>query len=120
MKKSGRITKNREYKEVFQRGVSCATRGLVLYKAANNQTINRTGFITSKKIGNAVIRNRVKRLLREAYRVYAGDIKTGYDLVFIARLPAAEFDFKQAATDIKRLLQRGGLFDVNRLPAVHK
>ena len=113
MKKMGRITKNSEYQEVFQQGKSAATRSIVLVRMKNGQTANRTGFITSKKIGNAVVRNRVKRLLREAYRTYAKDIACGYDLVLVARPPAANFDFKQAAAEMKRVLQRGGLFTVS-------
>ncbi|MBS4030434.1 MAG: ribonuclease P protein component [Clostridiales bacterium] len=120
MKKQRRITKNREYQNVFQQGVSTASRGLVLYQMANGLPLNRTGFVTSKKLGNAVVRNRARRLLREAYRIYAGDIKTGYDLVFIARPSAATFDFKQAAAEMKRLLQRGGLFSITSIPQVKK
>jgi ribonuclease P protein component len=120
MKKQGRITKNREFQDVFKQGISTATRGLVLYQMPNGYPLNRTGFITSKKIGNAVIRNRVRRLLREAYRMYAVDIKTGYDLVFIARQPAATFDFNKAVAEMKRLLQRGGLFSVTIIPQVRK
>lgn len=120
MKKHGRITKNSEYQEVFKQGVSTAARGFVLYQMANGHPLNRTGYITSKKIGNAVIRNRVRRLLREAYRIYAGDLKTGYDLVFIARPPAATYDYKQAAAEMKRLLQRSGLFSINKIPQVKK
>ncbi|EEG76922.1 ribonuclease P protein component [Dethiobacter alkaliphilus AHT 1] len=112
MEKKGRITKNSEYQQVFQHGKSVASRGLVLIMLKNNANGNRTGFITSKKIGNAVIRNRVKRLLRETYKMYAADLATGYDLVFVARRPAAGFDFKQAAAEMRRVLQRGGLFTV--------
>lgn len=110
--KRGRITKNREYQAVFANGRSVATRGLVLYIVKNGLVENRTGFIASKKTGNAVIRNRVRRLLREAYRNNANELAQGYDLVFIARPQAATFDFTQAATEMKRVLNRGGLFTV--------
>lgn len=110
--KKGRITKNREYRLVFENGESVATRGLVLYRMKNGLSENRSGFVVSKKTGNAVIRNRVRRLLRETYRSYAEELATGYDLVFIARSPAAAFDFTQAAAEMKRILKRGGLFTV--------
>jgi ribonuclease P protein component len=111
--KKGRITKNREYQAVFQSGISVATRGLVLYRMKNGLSENRTGYIVSKKNGNAVTRNRVRRLLRETYRSYANELAKGYDLVFIARSPAATFDYTQAASEMKRILNRGGLFTVS-------
>lgn len=108
--KKGRVTKNSEYKKVFEDGESVATRGLVLYKIKNGQQETRAGFIVSKKIGNAVVRNRIRRLLKETYRNYVNETAKGYDLVFIARSPAATFDFTQAAAEMKRILKRGGLF----------
>lgn len=110
--KKGRITKNREYQAVFQAGESVATRGLVLYRLPNGTEENRTGFVVSKKTGNAVVRNRVRRLLRETFRSYTNELAMGYDLVFIARPLAATFDYTQAAAEMKRILKRGGLFTV--------
>ncbi|MBS3886967.1 MAG: ribonuclease P protein component [Dethiobacter sp.] len=110
--KKGRITRNSEYRQVFASGASVVTRGLVLYRVENGQKENRAGFVVSKKNGNAVIRNRIKRLCKEAYRYYANELTKGYDLVFIARAPAAKFDFTQAATEMERILKRGGLFKV--------
>lgn len=112
MKKKGSITKNYEYQQVFQNGTSVATRTFVLYQLNTKQSENRAGFIVSKKVGNAVTRNRVRRLMRESYRLYAGKLRRGYDLVFIARPAAAKISFMQAAADMERVLQRGGLFSV--------
>jgi ribonuclease P protein component len=110
MSKLARLRKNREFQIVFEKGSSVATRGLVLYRLTNAENINRTGFIVTKKLGNAVKRNHIRRLLKEAYRLFAGEIIVGKDLIFIARAPAATFNFEQAAAEMRQLLKKGGLF----------
>lgn len=108
-----KLKKNSDFKTVFSCGESVATRGFVLYRRNNQTGNNRVGFVTSKKLGNAVTRNRVKRLMRETYRLYATNIKQGYDLVFIARQPSAGYDYAKAATEMELILKRGGLFTLS-------
>jgi len=64
-------------------------------------------------VGKAVVRNRAKRLMREATRLCQGDIKEGWDLVFIARNPIREASFKQVDQTIRQLLRRAGLLKTN-------
>ena len=113
-KKSGRLTKRRDFKEVFEQGKSVATHGLVLYLMVNGINITRTGFVTGKKLGHAETSNKVKRQIMEEFIIQKNEIKPGFDLVFIARLPFAKYDYCQAAAEMKRILQRGGLFTVNK------
>src|SRR5689334_12845233 len=95
LQKEHRLTDKRDFQKVFHHGQSFANRYLVLYylKSRTN-TEFRVGFSVSKKVGKAVTRNRVKRLLREAFRLDKDRIKEPYDLVVIARPSAAELDFK--------------------------
>ncbi|NLP36936.1 MAG: ribonuclease P protein component [Firmicutes bacterium] len=122
-KEDSRLRKNYQYQTVFKYGTSMATRRLVMYLFANQENVTRAGFVVSKKVGNAVTRNRVKRLLKESYRQHAGNIKNGYDLVFIARPTAANIQFSQAVEEMKRLLKKAGLIPVthnNKKPAQAK
>ncbi|MFD2368942.1 ribonuclease P protein component [Brevibacillus sp. GCM10020057] len=86
MHRSHRLKKNEQFQAVFQRGSSAANKQFVLYTARQEgQAAFRAGISVSKKIGNAVIRNRVKRLIREAVARLEPVIPTGVDLVIIAR-----------------------------------
>ena len=74
---------------------------------ANNMEYSRYGFVVSKRIGNAVTRNRTKRLLREIMRQI--EIKPGYDLVFITRPGIADIRFHELKCTVARLLSQAGL-----------
>jgi len=94
---------------VRQEGSSWAHPLLVLCALPNDLEHSRFGFSASHWVGNAVVRNRAKRLMREATRLRQGDIKEGWDLAFIARKPIREADFKQVDLAVRQLLRRAGL-----------
>lgn len=89
MKKTVSIKENREFRRLYYRGKSEATRYIVVYCSKNRLGRNRLGLTVSTKLGGAVVRNRIKRLLREAYRLHEAEFKTGYDFVVVARSRAA-------------------------------
>lgn len=92
-------------------GRSCAHPLLVLCALPNGLEHSRFGFSASHWVGNAVVRNRTKRLMREAARLRQGDIEEGWDLVFIARNPIREASFKQVDQAVRQLLRRFGLLE---------
>ncbi len=89
-----------EFHRVYKRGKSVVNRHIVVYYLPNNLGKNRVGISVSKKVGNAVTRNRVKRLIREVYRLNGDGIRQGYDIVFVARVRTNSATFR----DIKRAM----------------
>lgn len=104
-----RLRKNKDFRRVYSRGKSYATYNLVLYKNTNEMDINRVGFSISKKIGKAVVRNKIKRRLKEIVRFKKIDIK-GYDLVFIARKPIIKLNYDQLERDVVKLFKKAALW----------
>ena len=115
MQQERRLRKTQEFARVMREGQSWATPLLVLKRASNGLPKTRFGFVAGKRVGNAVIRNRVKRRLREVAR--RATVEEGWDLVFIARTKAASTDYHQLAEAMESLLRRARLLKANPLPA---
>ena len=88
MKYSESLKKNKDFQAVYRTGRSCANKYLVMYIKENECGRNRLGISVSKKVGNSVVRHRTTRLIRESYRLNQDNLKTGYDMVVIARQTA--------------------------------
>jgi len=108
-----RLRKNREFRRVYRYGRTVVTKNIVLYYCPNGLRLNRIGFSISKKVGKSVVRNRIKRIYREAIRQVEEQLKKGYDFVLIARKPAVSVSFHEACKELyglcrkKRLLAKG-------------
>lgn len=88
MSKMITLKNSREFGSVYNTKDSVANKYLVMYLRANSLNYNRLGISVSKKVGNSVVRHRVTRLIREAYRLNMNYIVKGYDIVFVARIEA--------------------------------
>ncbi len=110
--KPAHLKKAREFQRVRQQGRSVSTGLLAMGWAANDLPVCRCGYAVGKRVGGAVVRNRVKRRLREITRlqIKAGHIPTGCDVVWIARTGAAQASYQQLATDALHLLRRAHLW----------
>jgi ribonuclease P protein component len=82
---------------------------MVLLVCPNGRSHSRFGFVTSRRIGKAVVRNRVKRRLREAVRRQMADLAAGWDCLFIAREPIAQAEYGAVETAVTQLLRRANL-----------
>jgi ribonuclease P protein component len=100
------LAKRRDFDLVFKAGLSAAAKYLVVYGRPNELNWNRLGLSVSKKIGKAVTRNRVKRLLREAVRKALGDSLQHYDFVIVAKKTATEARLENFIREIEKFLPR--------------
>ena len=109
MGKNERIKKNSQFRFIYSRGKSYSNDKLVLYIFRNKKNINRIGLSVSKKVGKSVVRNRIKRLIKESYRLNKNMYKTGYDLIFIARGKSKDAKFTDIEKSVIYLMKKGGL-----------
>lgn len=82
---------------------------LVLYAKPNRTATNRVGITASKKLGHAVIRNRVRRRLREVYRLNEDRFASGWDIVVVARSRCIDADFQKLTQAYLSLAQKAGI-----------
>ncbi|MED3720533.1 ribonuclease P protein component [Geobacillus stearothermophilus] len=109
MKKKYRIKKNEEFQEVFQQGVSVANRQFVVYTLDRpEQPYFRIGLSVSKKLGKAVVRNRIKRYIRQCFLELKEEVAPGKDYVIIARQPAAEMGYAEVKKSLIHVLRKAG------------
>lgn len=82
------LKKNREFQQVYRTGTSYGNRYLIMYIVRNQLESDRLGISVSKKVGNSVVRHRLKRLIKESFRLHESEFCTGFDIVVIARVSA--------------------------------
>jgi ribonuclease P protein component len=106
-----RLTSSNDYMRVRRTGKSFAHPLVVLVALPNDQEQIRFAVSAGRKVGNAVQRNRSKRLLREAARVFIPKITPGWDLLLIARQPLLEARFEEVKMAVRSLLKRAQLLE---------
>lgn len=109
MEKKYRLRNNIHFRRVYSRGKSYGNRLIVMYILKNKLDYNRIGFSVSKKVGNSVERNKVKRRMREVYRLNYENIKNGYDIVFIPKYNAKDATYKSIESAMLHLVKISGL-----------
>ena len=108
--RAARIKQGRDFSRVRREGERLALGCLVAnWQRLPNQTCSRLGVITSGKIGNAVVRSRARRLLRESFRLHQNDFITAVDLVLVARPSIAGKGLASVEKDFLTTLRKAGL-----------
>ncbi len=100
------LKKNSEFQRVYSNKKISGSKYITLFTAKNNRDYPRFGITTTKKIGNAVNRNFVRRRLKHLLRENSHKIKPGYDYVFVAKKDACDSDFKDFKNSFFSVLKR--------------
>ena len=109
------IKKDSDFRKIYQKGKSLADRNLVIYTMKNRSDNTRIGISISKKVGKAHERNRIRRCIKEAYRLNIDSrVATGYDLVFIARINAADKEYRDLEKSLKYICKRANIMKKDR------
>lgn len=103
MKATEGLKKNEDFQKVYKAGRSKSDRAYVLYVLPNGLEVNRLGVSVSKKVGNSVVRHRIKRLVKEACRLNDARFHKGFDLVVIARGAASSAGYRDTERSLLKL-----------------
>ena len=109
MKNSQSLKKNADFQNLYKSGRSFANKYLVRYVKENDLGINRIGISVSKKVGNSVVRHRVKRLILESYRLHEDIFNSSLDMVIIARATAKDRSYKEIESAVLHLGKLHGI-----------
>lgn len=100
------VKENYEFRRIYRKGKSAVSPQLVIYCQRNRRGHSRLGVSVSTKLGCAVVRNRVRRRIREIYRLNRAKMLPGYDLIVVARVRAVETDYQKLDRTYLRLLEQ--------------
>jgi len=108
-RKHVRIRKRRDYVTVYQQGVRSNSKHFTIIACKNQVGISRLGITVSKKVGSAVKRNRIKRLVREFFRLHASRLSTSQDFVIIAKKDASLLKYDDVCRELgSHLIRKSG------------
>ena len=105
-----KLSKTSEFKKVFSQGRRNESKNLIIFILKNDYSFNRLGVIVKKETGKAVVRNKIKRRLKEAGRLLNKKLSLGYDIIVLAKNNIREANYFEICYDLERLLYKGKLF----------
>ena len=111
MKKTTTVKENYEFRRIYAKGKSGVSPYLVVYVRPNRRGHNRLGVTVSTKIGHAVVRNRVRRQLREIFRLNQDKLTQGYDMIVVARTRTVHAEYREIDRAFLRTCGKLGLME---------
>ena len=109
------LRNQKDFVKVYNKGKSRGSRYTVILYRKNNLGFSRTAFVSSKKVGNSVKRNRARRLMRESYRSFSESVNKGYDIIFVARNTINEASEKDVQKTMFKAVKSCGLINDNHV-----
>ena len=113
MKRATTLKENYEFRRMYAKGKSGVSPCLVVYCRPNHRAHNRLGITVGAKLGHAVVRNRVRRRLREIYRLNQPQMKQGYDIVLVGRVRAVSASYQELERAFLRVCEKLSLLENN-------
>ncbi|WP_075565262.1 ribonuclease P protein component [Streptococcus timonensis] len=110
MRKSFRVKKEKDFNAIFQEGKSVANRKFVVYRLENSEQHFRVGLSVSKKLGNAVTRNQIKRRIRHVLITHKDQIIENLDFVVIARKGVEEMNYTELEKNLLHVLRLANIY----------
>ncbi|MBP1552167.1 MAG: ribonuclease P protein component [Oscillospiraceae bacterium] len=105
------VNNNREFLRAYKRGKGFVDSLVVMYVIKNRYGFTRFGITSSKKVGNAVRRNRARRVIRQSVRNIGFDMNGGYDIILVARAKTAYVKQQQVEAQLRNLAKQAGLIE---------
>ncbi|QNO15001.1 ribonuclease P protein component [Alkalicella caledoniensis] len=99
------LRKNADFRNIYNKGKSLSTKNIVIYYSKSDST-GRVGFVVSKKIGKAIVRNRFKRMIREAFRTTNIPLEPNLDIIILARPRILDADYFSIRKDLVYLCKK--------------
>lgn len=96
-----------EFAKVYKNGKNYWNRNLILYVMKNDLGYTRVGYSITKKIGNSVVRNQIRRQMKEIYRLNFDLVKDNYDLIFIPKKNVVDISYKQLESAMMHIMKLG-------------
>jgi len=110
LQKEWRISRGKEYSYIYANGLRLSGKYMIVFVIRNLLSHNRFGIVTSKKVGNAVTRNRTKRRIREVIRKNMDLLPSGYDIVIVARFNTKEANFALIEKDYVKMMRKASTY----------
>lgn len=110
MYKKNRLSLREDFQKVYKFGKSTANQQFVVYQLLKPSQLElRLGVSVSKKLGNAVVRNRLRRMMKEIVRLHLSELENKFDIIILARKPSSEMDYVAMEKSLLHVLKRSGL-----------
>lgn len=112
MNKNETIKKNRDFRKLYNKGKYVVSSNIITYAIKSKLKKTRTGITTSKKTGNAVSRNRARRVIRAAYFCLKPFVLEGFDIIFVSRQKTSMVKMNEVLKEMKYHLKKLGVMSV--------